>query len=162
MLAYSAAFDNTRIKKKIMLKRTTLPLFSDLYKILDRPIAHLVLDECQFIKNWNTGRYKAIKALVFDKLIGLTNTPFANRWWDIYTFISLYKDQPFPTPEDFFRIFGDPYAARGDVLPSRAGRLVKFMMEFTIARPNTILGLPGLQKIRWPFALEETSATYTA
>ncbi len=65
-------------------KRPRLSLFSDLYTIVGLPIRHLILDEAQYIKNWETGIHRAIKALVYTRFLAVTGTPITNRWWDIY------------------------------------------------------------------------------
>ena len=52
--------------------------FSELYSILDPPIRHLILDEAQYMKNWETATHQSIKALHYAKLLAVTGTPFQN------------------------------------------------------------------------------------
>lgn len=136
-------------------KRPKLSLFSELYSIKNMPIRHLILDEAQYVKNWDTATHQAIKALDYLKFLAVTGTPIANRWWDIYGIIDFMKAHPFHTYADFIRVCGDSYSRRADPPPSKLPRLVKFLMEVTISRPATLLELPGLERTACPFLLNE-------
>ena len=147
--AYAEKTTNLRFQK-----RPRLSLFSDLYTILGLPIRHLILDEAQYIKNWETGIHKAIKGLVYTKFLAITGTPITNRWWDVYGIISLMKDTPLPTPGDFWRVFGNQYHRRGEPPPSKLPRLIKFLMMMTVSRPASLMELPGLEIKEQPLELK--------
>ena len=114
-------------------KRPRLSLFSDIYQIKQMPIRHLILDEAQYVKNWETANHQSIKGLYYKKLLAVTGTPISNRWWDIYGILHLMNHTPLTSPHDFFPIIGNPYLLRAEPPPSKLARLVKFLMMLTVS-----------------------------
>lgn len=165
LLAYQEFFAKVAIEgqreaeeatNRRLQQRRRLSLFSELYSILNLPINHLILDEAQYVKNWETLTHKAIKALNYLKVLAVTGTPIANKWWDIYGIIHFMKGHPFPEFSDFIRIFGDMKQRRANPPSSKLPRLVKFLMEVTVSRPASLLELPGLKKIVKSFELSDS------
>ena len=127
-------------------KRVNLSLLSDVYRALDLPIRHVVLDECQYAKNDLSSTHKAIKALHFEALAALSGTFVANKWYDLYGILHLMPgENPFETRRDFHRVFGNQWVKYHDPPPTRLDRLIKTLLAMTIARPSTILHLPELK-----------------
>ena len=136
-------------------KRPDAPLLSSLYRQLDLPIGHLVLDEEQYVKNPNSLGHQAIKGLFYKKLLIVTGTPMPNRWFDIYGCIDFMMNHPFPRYSDFLRCFSDLEMNRAGPPPSKLPRLIKFLMEVTVSRPASLLKLPGLETLSKPLDLTE-------
>lgn len=132
---------------------TTSP--PDIYQARNQPIRHLVLDECQAIKKEQSMTHKAVKALHYSILAALSRRFIANKWYDLYGVLAMMPaGNPFAKRSDFHRVFANPFNRFADPPPTRVSHLVKCMMGFAVARPSSILHLPGLSKQTYGFDLE--------
>ena len=73
---------------------------------------------------------------------------------------------PVPTFEDFMRLFGNSDKnPRSEPELSKQQRLIKFLVAFTVARPSSLLDLPGMTIHMSGFSLdkeeEEMMVAYT-
>lgn len=132
-------------------------LFSHVYKELGLPIRHLVLDEAQIAKNVSTKTYKAVRHLYYDRIMLLSGTFLANRWYDIFGFVSLIPGHPFDDFQQFMRTFARKEQSGYYSSPSvsKRNRLLKFLMVFTISRPVSVLNLPPLSREYHDFKLTD-------
>ncbi|EXJ57118.1 hypothetical protein A1O7_07462 [Cladophialophora yegresii CBS 114405] len=132
-------------------------LFSHVYDELGFPIRHLVLDEAQFAKNVLTKTYDAVRHLHYERIMLLSGTFLANRWYDIFGFVSLIPGHPFKDFQQFMKTFAhreeNGYYSSPSV--SKRNRLVKFLMSFTVARPVSVLKLPHLSREYHDFQLTD-------
>jgi len=130
-------------------------LFSHVYKELDFPIRHLVLDEAQFAKNVVTKTYNAVRHLHYERILLLSGTFLANRWYDIFGFVSLIPGHPFNDFQQFMKTFARKEDSGYYSCPSvsKRNRLVKFLMGFTISRPVSVLNLPSINREYHDFQL---------
>ncbi len=132
-------------------------LFSHVYKEFGFPIRHLVLDEAQYAKNVLTKTYDAIRHLHYERIMLLSGTFLANKWYDIFGFVSLIPGHPFQDFHQFMKTFAhreeNGYYSSPSV--SKRNRLVKFLMSFTVSRPVSVLNLPPLTREYHDFQLTE-------
>lgn len=137
-------------------------LFSSIYRILNRPIRTLVLDEVQFAKNHLSVTHAALKALFYDRVLMLTGTPFANRWYDIWGLLNLFPTSHFCSSfETFMRTFAaiDKSTMLHSVFPAprELKLLSKFLQSCTVARTNEVL-VPSMSIEYYNFELDDKSA----
>ncbi|CAO1604957.1 hypothetical protein XANCAGTX0491_008497 [Xanthoria calcicola] len=112
-LAGKYGLDQAEKTLKHKIRMPTSPLFSEIYRKLDMPIRHLILDEVHRIGM-------------------LSGTLFSNRWTDIFGPINAIPGHPIATFNDFMRVFGTKYSDKQlDPTPTKQARLVKFLMAFT-------------------------------
>lgn len=81
---------NSKNEKFIIINYDILEKFSD--KLLSRDIGHLICDECHYIKNPKTKRFKSLKKIVVNKrpkISLLTGTPIKNRIVDLFAYLKL-------------------------------------------------------------------------
>ena len=136
-------------------KRQNSSLFSYTYKAQGLPIRHLVLDECQAIKNEQSLTHKAIKSLHYSTLAALSGNFIANKWYDLFSLVSVMPGgNPFEKRGHYHRVFAKPVNRFSDPTPTRINRLVKYLTGFTVARPSINLRLPGLTVEWYGFNLE--------
>lgn len=141
-------------------RRPQLSLFSSLYRELERPINHLILDEAQLVKRPDGMTHLAIKELYYRKAILLSGTFLANRWSDVYGLVDYLKGHPFESFADFMSVFGLSRFDEGYGRPpvSRQRRLIRFLQAFTFARPSSLLDLPGMKTNMVRFPLDAAAA----
>ena len=139
-------------------------LFSHVYKELNLPIRHLVLDEAQFAKNIATKTYDAVSNLWYERIMLLSGTFLANRWHDLFGLISLIPGHPFTNPQQFMKTFAQKEEDGIFTKPSKSkiNRLIKFMMAFTIDRPISLLNLLPLKRQYHDFSLDATQEANVA
>lgn len=82
-----------------------MPLHSELYHGLDKPISVLIVDESQDTKNTNTLIAAALRSLKPLVTFCLSGTLIFNRWKDIYSQISLLPGCPFVSLKHFKVVF---------------------------------------------------------
>ncbi|KAL8773770.1 MAG: hypothetical protein Q9209_001538 [Squamulea sp. 1 TL-2023] len=63
-------------------QRQNLSLLLDIYQVCQRPIEHLVLGECQYVRNDQAKTHKAIKCRDYRKLTVFSGTIIANKWYE--------------------------------------------------------------------------------
>lgn len=126
-------------------KRPTTALVSDFWRALKLPIKRLVLDECHRVKNHTGARHAAMKSLYYHSAILLSGTFLANQWSDVGGLIALLKGHPFSNFADFRCLFTTVDYAGRETGPDevRVRLLQKFLLGCTIARPASLLKLPG-------------------
>lgn len=135
-------------------RRVNLSLYSDVYRARNLPIRHLILDEVQFAKNDRSQTHKAVKALPYARLGALSGTFVANKWSDLFGILHLMPgENPFNTARDFHRVYGNPHNKFSEPTQTRLNRLIKTLQALTIARPSSILDLPGLHVSTFDFHL---------
>ncbi|KAH0544431.1 hypothetical protein FGG08_001458 [Glutinoglossum americanum] len=140
-------------------RRPTLSLFSELYRDLDMPIRHIVLDEVQYAKKEHGVAHKAVKSLYYSRNIMLSGTFLSNKWHDVFGVLDFLPGHPFQTRRGFMHTFGTRFDRTWlDPAPTKRARLVKFLMAITIARPSKLLKLPGKNVVAKEFKLGEEQA----
>ncbi|KAI8242170.1 hypothetical protein K4K55_011034 [Colletotrichum sp. SAR 10_96] len=105
----------------------------------------VILDEGQMVKNPAGEFHLAAKRLFYRKLLVLSGTFMANKWYDIWGFLDLFPANPFPRFEGFVKTFGHIEGKR----PSETCKveiLAGFLDSFIIARPQDVLQLKGLER----------------
>lgn len=141
-IGVDAAKANTN---RIHWQRPILSLFSDVYEDFGFTIRHLILDEAQSAKKLTGLTHAAIKSLSYASVIMVSGTFLANRWTDVYGLIDFLPGHPIDSMSTFLRIFATKVEGKWRDPPStKQNRLIKFLMAFTIARPSSLLALPGL------------------
>jgi hypothetical protein len=128
-------------KPKQIKNRTTSGLYSDIYKVLNLPIRHVILDEAQYVKNHEGLTHKAIKSLYYDRIFMLTGTFLHNRWHDIFGLLDLLPGHPFTTRAQFLRCFAENGDIRNSPSASKKNRLIKFLQAIVVSRPSSLLQL---------------------
>lgn len=152
------------------------PLHSDVYREFSQSMT-LILDEGHAIKNLNSLRYKAVASLPYNKILILTGTPMANKWYDILGPVSLISGHVFSSEQAslfrFQQVFGtcdmDLRGAhtaakkskswRGDPTGTRHDLFIKFLQPIVMGRPATILKLPPCHNHNVSFDLTIRTAT---
>lgn len=124
-------------------------LHSNMWRILGLPIKLLILDEVQKAKNVELGRGKrssAIRALFFRSCIQVSGTFMHNQWSDILANLLLVKGHPFTSTLLFNKMFVEnTYNNRFQSLtPDRILIMQKLLLAFVVARPGSVLDLPGI------------------
>lgn len=142
-------------------KMIKLSIFSPLYRMLNLPLKHMVIDEAQYGQNiWGIS-HQAFSAIYRSGTLLLTGTPIKHRWSSVFPLIHLLPGHPFKTDAVFQHVFGSFEFLRQK--PTEFARLVKFLQGFIVARPASILKLPAAKLTREEFRLdgdEEESVLY--
>jgi SNF2 family DNA or RNA helicase len=135
-------------------------LFSQVHRILRRPIKNLVLDEAHIVKNAGTATHKAIADLYYECIYMLSGTFIPNRWNDLYGLVTLIPGHPFRAYRQFMMSFARKESNGIYTVPSvsKRNRLIKFLQAFVISRPATLLELEGMEKQSFEFLLTEDDA----
>lgn len=132
--------------------RPTSPLFSELYKLLDRPFTYLVLDEVQVINKRHLLQYEAVEALanMSEAVIMLSGTLAHNKWHGFSAYLGLVRGLPFKTDNMFLYTFANAREQGGIDKPTTEKRrlLQRCLQAFVIRRPGTELdNMPGKREM---------------
>lgn len=131
------------IKGKGKVPRPLCSLFSETHKKSGTGFG-LVIDEAQYIKHAGKTTHQACYSLFRRFTIMLTGTMLDNRWTDVHGLVRMLYGHPFDGIGTFMRTFGN---IDSKLEPNRAkiNRLIKFLLSFTIIRPDNVLVLPGME-----------------
>ncbi|HEY5820381.1 MAG TPA: DEAD/DEAH box helicase [Propionibacteriaceae bacterium] len=81
----------------------------------------LILDEAQFVKNYQAKTYASLRKLDVDFTIAMTGTPLENSLMDLWAMLSLTAPGMFPSPDRFSEYFRRPIER--NTRPERLDRL---------------------------------------
>lgn len=144
-------------------KRPTSALFSDIYRMINRPWKRVFLDEAQVVSKRGARRHDAIKSLFAKAIVSLTGTPMHNKWHAISGYIDYLQGHPFTTHESFLHAFAYQEDGRvDDPNPIQIRTLQRFLQAAMIARPSTVnpmLQLIDVTRIRTFFHPHEADKT---
>jgi superfamily II DNA or RNA helicase len=134
-------------------------LHSSFWDHLNLKIKRLVLDEVHLVNKRNGIRHQALKRLPYEAVIGLTGTMAHNVWHNTSGIIDFGIDHPFPTHQDYMRIFAtsgyDGKLERPSI--SKMRMLQRFLQAVTICRPASIIQLPPCTRVRSYFQLSNAA-----
>lgn len=137
---------------KASLSPVKASLFSQLYKDYRLPFKHVAFDEAQWGRDTEGITHQAVKALYRCCTLLISGTFIANRWFDVYHFLDLLPGHPFKDNKAFDRAFSKD---RARPPKTQFDNLIRFMMAFTVARPNSVLNLKGATIQHVDFALDD-------
>ncbi|UQC85522.1 uncharacterized protein CLUP02_11020 [Colletotrichum lupini] len=123
--------------------RVNHPLDGHAMSLFGLTIPLLIVDEVHGLRNIKSISHKAVLSLKYDAFLGLSGTPIPNRWHDIYGILEFMPGNPFDSFESFVACFGTIINGA----PSRecdAESLAIVLDAFLVARPQSVLDLPGL------------------
>jgi SNF2 family DNA or RNA helicase len=87
--------------------------FDECFKYVKDQLKFVALDECQRIKNHDTGRAKAVqkfvKAISAEHVIPMSGTPIENNAGEYFTILNLVNSRMFPTYQKFIDTDCDSY-----------------------------------------------------
>jgi len=98
------------------------------------PFSAMVCDEMQAVKNENTLRAKAVKAMNADFRIGLTGTPIENAALDLWTIMDLLAPGSLGSGSDFRQRYSEPTEENMTELHGRVFRSVDGMPALGLRR----------------------------
>lgn len=139
-------------------KRPNASLLSPVFRILNQPIRHLILDEVQFLKKSSGVTHEAVKQLYASRTMLLSGTFIPDKWSDLFGVLQFFpRAHPFNTLKAFRKAFGtkDGDDRIGNPTISKRNRLIKFLQAITVSRPASILQLPDLKETTVRFELLE-------
>ena len=141
--------------------RPILSIFSELYTDLGLPFQRVILDESQNAKNTNGPTFAAIKAIDAKSTIMLSATFMDNKWLDCWGAIALLKGHPIRDSKTFKDVFGtrNTKGQLADPSQIKIFRLQKFLQGLVVARPGSLLELPGREEHDIYFELSESEST---
>ena len=124
--------------------RPTLSVFSELYADIGMPFQRVILDESQNAKKTRGSTFAAIKAINTKSVIMLSATFMDNKWHDCWGSIALLQGHPIQDLKTFRQVFGTMRKKKW-VDPDRTKifRLQEFLQGLVVARPGSLLELPG-------------------
>ncbi|MEA1871183.1 MAG: DEAD/DEAH box helicase, partial [Candidatus Bipolaricaulota bacterium] len=136
----------------------------DIKSLQKVPWAGVVLDEAQNIKNPETKRARAARAIEADYRIALTGTPVENNVGDLWSIMEFLNPGILGTQTDFKRNFFIPIQAQRD--PSATERLKRVTGPFILRRLKTdksiISDLPEKMEMKVFCTLTEEQASLYA
>lgn len=140
--------------------RPILSIFSELYTDLGLPFQRVILDESQNAKNTNGPTFAAIKAIDAKSTIMLSATFMDNKWLDCWGAIALLKGHPIRDNKTFKDVFGtrNTKGQLADPSQIKIFRLQKFLQGLVVARPGSLLELPGREEHDICFELSESES----
>ncbi|WP_067779368.1 DEAD/DEAH box helicase [Actinomyces vulturis] len=103
---------------------------SDQFTAVD--FSWLVVDEGQFVKNYRSATYKAIRSLKAPNALVITGTPLENSLMDLWALASIGAPGLLPSPDRFIEVYRKPID-QGDkkALERLRSRLAPFMLRRT-------------------------------
>lgn len=126
-------------------------------------IGHIIIDECHYIKNSRTHRYKEVKKILkaFPKarVTLLTGTPYTNQITDLFAYLKLTKHELGKN----FTVFKDKYAkGKSKITGVKNTKDLRLRMSnFMVRRKSDeCLDLPPLKIIKYYFEMEDYAAEY--
>lgn len=103
-------FDYTQIHEKNTICITTYDtLVNKKSDFSDVHFDTLILDESQFVKNFRTKRYRAIKNINADFLLALTGTPIENNIEELWSLLNLLNPGLFGNHKAFMKKYGNAH-----------------------------------------------------
>jgi SNF2 family DNA or RNA helicase len=136
---------NDQDGNKILPKRTTAALHSDLWKILDLPFKIAVFDEAQKVNKRGKQIHESLKNHLHAQSIAILSGTLAhNKWHNLSGYIDFGKSHPFVTHNKFLHTFASFDVSQQIERPTqdKVALLQRCLQAFTIARPASILNLP--------------------
>ena len=109
----------------------------DSEKLLSRQWSGVILDEAQFVKNYQSNTYAIIRKLQTCCRIALTGTPMENNLMELWSIFSIVSPGLFPPPEKFREIFQTPIEKLADEI--MLGRLRKRVKPFLLRRKKNLV-----------------------
>jgi SNF2 family DNA or RNA helicase len=100
-------------------------------KLLEKKWSGIILDEAQFVKNYQSNTYAIIRKLKTLCRIALTGTPMENNLMELWSIFSIVSPGLFPPPEKFREIFQTPIEKLADkiMLDRLRGRVKPFLLR---------------------------------
>ncbi|KAE8869679.1 hypothetical protein PTNB29_00023 [Pyrenophora teres f. teres] len=147
-----------RYKQGKTTTRPTSALHSDFWSLQKFPIKRLFLDEAHRIGNTRSARHIATRAIPALATALFSGTFPHNRWNNWAGPVSFAKHQPFLNLATFQHTFStNNYDGVPEPEPqmARIKLLQRFLLRFTIARPASVLNLPGAEHLKSAFRLNQ-------
>ncbi|KAI9764339.1 MAG: hypothetical protein M1835_007597 [Candelina submexicana] len=121
-------------------------LFSDYHKDYMRLFRMLILDESQFSKNIQSKTHMALSQIYRSVTVMLSGTFLDNKWSDCLGALTLLRGHPFTDVKTFTKAFASRSKSGKfrDPTPTRMKRIKKLLMGLVVARPASLLNIPGL------------------
>jgi len=108
--AYIISYDMMVQKTKRTSRGKVITIGFDVQKIIDSPIKTIVLDECQQIKNTDSGRTRAVRRICKGRVVlAASGTPWKNRGGELYSMFNLIAHMKFPFHNKFLEDWVDFY-----------------------------------------------------
>ena len=106
----------------------------------------LILDEAQFVKNYQAKTYGCIRRLGVGFTVAMTGTPLENNLMDLWSMLSLSSPGMFPSPQKFTEYYRTPIE-RGET-PERLSLLQRRIRPVLLRRTKEIVAkdLPAKQE----------------
>jgi SNF2 family DNA or RNA helicase len=114
--------------------RAVTALFTEVWKITNRPWKHVVLDEAQLVSKRDGVRHRAIKKLPARSFVCLTTTGHI-MWHDVSGYADFLKGHPFTTHQQFLHAFSLQYGKMRNPDQRQIRLLQRFLQALLIARP---------------------------
>jgi SNF2 family DNA or RNA helicase len=145
-----------------MGKRPTCGLASDLGYYTWHPWKRVILDEVQYLKNWDSVRHKAVARISTQGIIGLSGTLPHNRWLDLGAYLDFIKGHPYTDQGKFLAQFiqGSYDNSRRRPSPAAMSLLQRLFMAFTIIRPRDSIKLPPCRLVAFELKLPAHQAEH--
>jgi len=115
----------------------------------------IILDEAQFVKNYQSNTYAIIRKLKTRCRLALTGTPMENNLMELWSIFSIVSPGLFPPPEKFREIFQTPIEKLADKI--MLGRLRKRVKPFLLRRKKDLVEKELPQKSEQLLTLEMES-----
>ncbi len=123
---------------------TLLRLDADAYRAVEW--AGVVLDEAQYVKNYQAKTYRCVRELVAPFKLALTGTPMENNLTELWSLLSIAAPGLFPDPKRFAAEYARPIERRGDA--ERLARLRRRIKPLVKRRSKELVAadLPAKQE----------------
>ena len=105
-LGAGAAGERAPAADLVITSYTLLRLEAEHYRAL--PCSALFLDEAQFVKNYRSATYQAVRRVGAVRTFVITGTPLENSLMDLWSMLSLAAPGLFPRPESFTERYRKP------------------------------------------------------
>lgn len=96
----------------VITSYTLFRLDYDSYEAL--PWSGLLLDEAQYVKNYQAKSYQCVRRLPAPFKMAMTGTPLENNLMDLWSLLSVVAPGLFPNPERFAEFYRTPIEKSGD------------------------------------------------
>ena len=112
-------------------------LVRDFDRYADMAFDTLILDEAQFVKNYQSKSYLSIRKLRADTRLALTGTPMENNTMELWSIFSIVAPGLFGSPEHFRETFQNPIEKGNDA--ERLARLRSRIRPFLLRRKKDVV-----------------------
>lgn len=158
---------NSKNERFIIINYDILDKFYD--KLMKRDIGHLISDECHYVKNTKTKRFKSLKRIVISKkpkVSLLTGTPIKNKVIDLFAYLKLVSHPMGKNYQQFVENYTFYYdnswgmhIVKGKNLRELSAKLSNFIIRKT---KDECLDLPEKIITKYHFELEDYLDEYNA